>query len=591
MASESLRKLFLRPAFFAFTAAVTASACGGERRFPLRDPMTRDTDLDPVSIDCRAEPTKKDPSHVACAPEPYVSPLAWDGVDNSIFRPFAEIFAVHATSEAVNANALDEVAESAWFQNRIATRPMSFEEIAKGACSPEQMLIDAEHAPDGSWIIDKGKDNGATAGFRVKIPGKGKYMLKSDGPMPERPSAASVIGSAVYHAVGFNISCEQVIYIKRSALKLTPGLTVTDNTSITHPFDEAALEKVLESTAKKGEYLRFQASAWLDGRLLGPFRYEKTRDDDPNDVIDHRERRELRGGRLLAAWLDHFDAREQNTMDVWIAKNPAAGPDSSPGYVRHHYLDTSDCFGSLWDWDGISRRLGRSYLLDWGDIGLDFITLGIGTRSYERIQKEPGLEVFGYYGTKEFVAEDWVNEYPNPAFSRMTERDGAWMARILARFSKTTVRQLADLGRFADSKKTEYLAKVMEGRISAILERYLTRLSPLGDVHLESGALCAVDLAELREVRPASSFHHSAHLGGTPIGGVATPLTVTKSAGAKVCVTLPAHFAADGGSLDDAKERYFAITIEDGVAHPLVAYLYDVGPAHGFKLVGVDRPE
>src|SRR5258708_3185798 len=174
-----------------------------------------------------------------------------------------------------------------------------------------------------------------------------------------------------------------------------------------------------------------QASAWLPGRLIGPFRYTGTRVDDPNDVIDHQDRRELRGGRLLAAWLDHFDAREQNSMDVWLADRKEQ-PDSSPGQVRHYYLDTSDCLGSEWAWDAISRRLGYSYLLDWKDISLAFITLGIPTRTWDRVERTPGREHFGYFNVADFVPDEWKNEYPNAAFSRMTERDGAWMARILA---------------------------------------------------------------------------------------------------------------------------------------------------------------
>jgi hypothetical protein len=565
-------------------AALASAACSsGERRFPLRDPMRVDTDLRPVSIDCRPEPTKKDAHHVACAPAVYVSPLAWDGIDNSIFRPLSELFAVQASEEAMNFNAFDEVPDSSWFENRIGARAMTDEELMRGGCMPDEMLR-GEDAPDGSWVIDKGKDNGSSPGFRVKVPGKGKYMLKSDAPVPERPSAASVIGAAAYHAAGFNFSCEQVVYVKRSALKLLPGLTVTDNTEVSHPFDQARLDKLLDGTTKKGEYIRFQASAWLEGRLIGPFRYERTRDDDPNDVIPHQDRRELRGGRLLAAWLDHFDAREQNSMDMWVAANPKNGPDSSPGYVRHYYLDTSDTLGSTWDWDGISRRLGHSYVLDWGDIGLDFATLGFLSRPWDREHIEPGFEKFGYFSKNDFVPEGWVNEYPNPAFSRMTERDGAWMARILARFTPAFVHRLAEMGRFSDSRDTEYIAGVLESRLEAILARYLTKLSPMADVHVEPGdRLCGVNLAEMRGVRPASAFAYSARAFGQAVG-------VARGAAGNVCITLP-HVAPDGGPADDAAERYVNVEIADGVARPLEAYLYDLGPKRGYRLVGLERPE
>src|SRR5262249_8268776 len=151
-------------------------------------------------------------------------------------------------------------------------------------------------------------------------------------------------------------TCEQVVYFRRSALKLTPGLKYAGNAGGVHEFDENALERVLKEATKKGDLIRMQASAWLSGRLLGPFRYESMREDDPGDVIPHQDRRELRGGRLLAAWLGHIDAREQNSLDSWIADDPKE-PDSSPGQVRHYYLDTSDCLGTEWDWPEISKRL------------------------------------------------------------------------------------------------------------------------------------------------------------------------------------------------------------------------------------------
>ncbi len=116
-------------------SAVTA--CGAtERRFALRDPLRVDTDLRSVSLPCRRAPNEKDKNHVSCAPEPYVSPLIWDGADNLVFRPFAELWAFQAAHEAVNVNSFDEVPDSAWFTNRLGVHPMDADELLRAACTP-----------------------------------------------------------------------------------------------------------------------------------------------------------------------------------------------------------------------------------------------------------------------------------------------------------------------------------------------------------------------------------------------------------------------------------------------------------------------
>ena len=585
MAARSWPARGLRwPSAVGLAICAAAASCASARLFPLRAPMATDTDLRSFSAPCRVEPSKKDPNHLACTPDLYVSPLAWDGSDNSIFRPLARVFAVDPAGEAPNVNSMDEVPDSAWFTNRIGARPMSLDEVSRGACEPRLILDDPTEV--GVWVVDQGKMNGSSEGFRVNIPGKGKYLFKSDeGGGVERPTGASAIGATAYHDVGFFTSCEQIVYFKPSALKLTPGLRFADNSGIVRDFDQARLDKVLKGSGRRGEYIRMQASAWLPGHLLGPFRYEGTRGDDPNDVIRHEDRRDLRGGRLLAAWLDHFDAREQNTMDSWISDRGKDDPDASPGYVRHYYLDTSDCIGSEWAWDAISKRLGYSYLLDYGDIGLDFVTLGIRSPVYDHIERTPGREKFGYFNVRDFEAERWKNEYPNPAFSRMTERDGAWMARILSRFTPEMVSAIAKLGEFSDPGDTAFVAETLEGRLERILDRYLTRLSPIADVHIEGNALlCGTDLAERRGVRDAAAFAYEARLAR------GAPLAVTRRSGGEVCVALP-RIAGDGGPADESPARYFGVAIADGVAPgPLVAYLYDRGPARGYALAGIERP-
>ncbi|HEX6275576.1 MAG TPA: hypothetical protein VFZ53_21190 [Polyangiaceae bacterium] len=573
--SRSLQKL-------AFGLFLTFAGCAsGTQRYPLKAPLARDTDLRTVSVPCVTSPTEDDPEHVTCAPEPYESPLAWDAVDNSVFRPLARVFAVDPAGAAVNVNAFDEVPDSAWFTNRLGARRPSEDELLSGACSAEELLDPSSAAP-GSYRIDQGKTNGATPGFRIRV-GKRKYMLKTDvREQPERPSAASAIGAAIYHAVGFNTSCEQIVYLDRSVLDLAPGLTVKDNTGVEKPFDESALEKVLAQATPRGRLLRFQASAWLPGHLLGPFRYEGTRSDDPNDVIAHEDRRELRGGRVLAAWLNHFDAREQNTMDTWIASGSGA-KDASPGFVRHYYLDTSDSFGSEWAWDGVSRRLGRSYLLDFEDIGLDFVTLGTHTAAWEKAERTPGFEAFGYYHYRDFDPEAWKNEYPNPAFTRATEHDNAWMARILSRFERADIDALVSLGKFSRPEYSAFLAKVLEERLRRIVERYLTRLSPLADLRIEGkNRLCAVDLLRRRAARPERAFRYAARL-HEERGSRAVP--VAGQAAGRVCVTLPREDAA-------TSPRYRVVVVSNGAArYPLVAHLYDLGSKAGYRLVGIERPE
>ena len=570
------------------TLGLLLAACAhSEPRFALREPMQRDTDLDPVYAPCSERPTKKDPKHVACSPEPYVSPLVWDGLDNSLFRPLADVFAVDPAGPAVNVNALDEVADSAWFTNRLGKHKPSREDLLAGACHPEDIL-DGEKAAPGSWHIDQGKPNGASAGFRIRVNGKQKFMMKTDIPQqPERPTAASAIGAAIYHAVGFYTSCEQIVYLDPKVLFLEPGLIVTDNSGVPKRFDQAALKKVFEQASQRGPLLRMQASAWLPGSLLGPFRYEGKRDDDPNDVIRHQDRRELRGARVLAAWIHHFDAREQNTMDSWIASDPEQ-PDSSPGYVRHYYLDTSDCFGSEWDWDEISRRFGHSYLLDWGYLAGDFVTLGLIERPWERAQRKPGYELFGYFSDRDFDPAGWKNEYPNAAFSRATEHDNAWMTRILSRLDRPDIDVLVELGEFTKPEHAAYLGEVLEKRLERITARYFALLSPLADPRFESpDDLCLTDLARRRGQWQAAAFRYQAQVGRAE---GASALAPSVRDGGELCVRLP-HARLDSVPADD-RRRYTVVLIDNGQArYPLAVHLYDRGAGNGFSLVGLERPE
>lgn len=570
----------------AFTATLLGACASSPRRFPLRAPMSVDTDTHSVFVACRREPTRNDPGHLNCAPRPYWSSLMWDGADNTLFRPVSEAVGLYVPgAEAVNVNSMDEVPDSSWFANRIGAAPMTVEEVMRGACEPT-LILHPESAADGAWLIDKGKTEGTSSGFRINVGGH-KYLMKIDDPdQPELGSAAQAIGLAIYHAVGFNTPCEQVVYFRPSLLRLEPGLRYkSGELGDEKPFDQSALDAILAKTTRRGDLVRMEASAWIAGKNVGPFRYQDTRHDDPNDVVKHQDRRELRGSRLIAAWIDHTDAREGNSLDTWIAdrKDP---PDASPGHIVHYMLDTGESLGPRWPEreDQATRRAGYGYVFDWGVFASDFAAVGIPRHPWDYVEKTPGHELFYYFNVRDFVPDQWRNEYANSAFSRMTERDGAWMARILARFTPEMVHGLAELGRFSDPENTEYLATVLQGRLERILERYLTRLSPVGDVHTkDADRLCGFDLAEWRQIRTPEQFRYTAE------SSRSGSLGVERLGGGAICIRIP-HFAPDGAIADDSPSRYEVVTVRDGVAAgPLRAHLYDLGPVRGHRLVGIER--
>src|SRR6185369_1328134 len=99
-------------------------------------------------------------------------------------------------------------------------------------------------------------------------------------------------------------------------------------------------EVLATATRRPDGKLRVSASRFIEGEPTGTWRTEGTREDDPNDVIPHEDRRELRGERFLAAWTNHWDSRGPNSFDAFT-RAPGGG-----GYVVHYFLDFSDSLGS-----------------------------------------------------------------------------------------------------------------------------------------------------------------------------------------------------------------------------------------------------
>src|SRR5687767_4267795 len=99
---------------------------------------------------------------------------------------------------ALNVNTVDDVPDSSWFTNRIGRRDMTVAEVVKG---PDRV---AGVSLDG-WVVSGGKGSGVQPGFRMTDRNGQLYQVEVDPPSnPELASGAEMIGTAFYHAIGYN---------------------------------------------------------------------------------------------------------------------------------------------------------------------------------------------------------------------------------------------------------------------------------------------------------------------------------------------------------------------------------------------------
>jgi hypothetical protein len=122
------------------------------------------------------------------------------------------------------------------------------------------------------------------------------------------------------------------------------------------------------------------------------------------------------------------------------------------------------------------------------------------------------------------------------------------------------------------------------------LQRYLTRLSPLANIHVDGARLCGFDVARHAGIVPPTAAPAARTFSGRELDQTSTP-AVALTADGMLCVPLAPALSdvAAGQALD---ERYLVVEILNGQADgPVRAHLYDLGPKAGFRLVGVERPD
>jgi len=425
---------------------VASSARSASPRFYPDDPLTR-------------EPETQDASKV----QPHELILLHEISENLFAKPGDRTLGTRAT----NANTIDEVPDSSWFTNRAGSRALTVDEIRRAS--------DGTEGPaDGTWVVISAKSDGVTPGFTVRDPKGEVWFLKFDPPdYSGMATGAEIVSTKLLWALGYNVPENHIARLNPASLKIDPEATLTPFGFPKRPMRQSDIAELLRRADRDadGTY-RVIASRRLPGRPIGGFRFYGTRADDPNDVIPHEHRRELRGYFTATAWLNHVDAKSINSLDTLVTEGGHAR-------VRHYLLDFGSTLGSA----AVSPRNypeGFEYMVEPGRIGKRAVTLGLAvepwrtlpvhaSRAIGRLPKDP----------TSFDPEQWRPTVPSVAMEHARADDKFWMARKIASITDDQLRAAVAAGVYTDPGDAEFLLKTLAARRDAIAKAYLPAVNPV----------------------------------------------------------------------------------------------------------------
>lgn len=379
-----------------------------------------------------------------------------------------------ANVRAQNLNTVDEVPDSSWYTNRAGRLPLTSDAIAIGP--------NRSHGPaPGNLTITSSKSDGVTPGFTVKDASGQRWFLKFDPPgYRGMATGTEVAVTKLMWALGYNVPENHITAVRRDQLVLAETAKFTPVGGNARPMRPTDIDALLARADRDadGSY-RVVASRALEGKPVGRIRFAGTRPDDPNDIVPHQHRRELRGYGVFAAWLDHVDAKSINSLDTLVTRDGRS-------IVQHHLID----FGSTLGSGGVAPSdywEGAEYLIEPSRIGRQMIGFGFAA---PRWQREPFYEspTIGRLPARNaaFDPRAWKPRVPNQAFLHARPDDQFWAAQKLVTLSADMIRAAIRTGQFDDAEAEAFLVRALVERRDAIARAYLTGVNPISDPRLDS---------------------------------------------------------------------------------------------------------
>jgi hypothetical protein len=400
--------------------------------------------------------------------------LTYDLAENLFSKPGDKTPNVRAQ----NINTLDEVPDSPWFTNRIGMKPVSVADVSKGP--------NTTNGPaSGTWLVVAGKNDGVTPGFTIEDRTGIRWFIKPDPPKYlGMATGTEVAVTKFFWALGYNVPETHIASMRAEDLQIAEDATVKVPSGKKRRMNMGDVRNMLKRSATNpdGSY-RVIASKALAGKPVGGFRLYGTRPDDPNDVIPHEHRRELRGYYVFSAWLNHVDIKSLQSLDTLVK-------DDGKTIVRHHLLDFSSALGSgsihpRQYWEGFEYLVEHS-----AHIGKDIVTFGANVEPYRtaKFYEAPSIGRM-LADNNEWNPDKWYPRAPNAAFVRARLDDKFWAARRVVAFTEEMIRAAITTGQFNDPEAENFLVSALVQRRDAIGRTYLSAINPIVDPELSNAGM------------------------------------------------------------------------------------------------------
>jgi hypothetical protein len=473
---------------------------------------------------------------------------------------------------AQNINTIDELPDSGWFTNRLGARPISVGDVVRGP------VTDAGPAP-GPWTVIRPKTSGYAPGFTMRDAKGETWFVSFDAPgSPEAATGAVMVANKIFWALGYNQVENHLGRITPDQIRIDEKATIRLPSGKRRPMRRRDIDDVLRRShrAADGSY-RAVLGRLIPGKVLGGFRYYGTRPDDPNDVVPHEHRRELRALKVFGAWTNLVDMKAGNTLDA------VANVDGRM-VVRHYLQDVGSTFGAgalgPHDYDE-----GWEYLYQGRPLLKRLFTLGLAVPRWATVGyvEQPAI---GRFEGEAFDPTTWKPRVPTAAFRRARGDDDFWAARRVVAFSDEMIGAVVKTAQYSDPQAEALLTSVLIQRRDKIASAFLSAVNPVVDVAMAADGTvtfgnAAVTAGGVAEA-PAGYLVRWSTFDNT--SGMAAPLappTTTAALRAVPPAALP--------TAADAFVRVDIAAIGGPVAWAAPVETYFRRTAAGWRLVGFER--